>query len=165
MIVVSDASPLITLAKIGRLELLPQLYQTIAITPQVYDEVAVKGSGLPGSAEVAASKWITVKPVHNPDDLATEQRKFGLAIGELSAIVLGRELSAGLVLIDEIKARKAAQDRGLAVLGCVGVLESAFRLRLLPDLRHAYAQLLGSGAYVDPKIVESSLKAMKLPPL
>ena len=74
-------------------------------------------------------------------------------------------MSAGLVLIDEIKARKAAQDRGLAVLGCVGVLESAFRSRLLPDLRHAYAQLLGSGAYVDPKIVESSLKAMKLPPL
>jgi predicted nucleic acid-binding protein len=51
------------------------------------------------------------------------------------------------VLIDEIKARKAAQERGLAVLGFVGVLESAFRSRLLYDLRHAYAQLLGSGAY------------------
>jgi predicted nucleic acid-binding protein len=100
--------------------MLPRLYQIITITPQVYDEVAVKGSGLPGSAEVAASKWIIVKPVHNPEDLAAEQRRYGLAIGELSAVVLGRELNADLVLIDEIKARKAAQERGLAVLGCVG---------------------------------------------
>jgi hypothetical protein len=47
--VVSDASPLITLAKIGRLELLPQLYETIVITGEVYDEVVIRGAGLAGS--------------------------------------------------------------------------------------------------------------------
>ncbi|MBI3646323.1 MAG: DUF3368 domain-containing protein, partial [Acidobacteriales bacterium] len=46
MRVVSDSSPLITLAKIGRLELLPQLYQAITITPEVYAEVVVSGAGL-----------------------------------------------------------------------------------------------------------------------
>jgi predicted nucleic acid-binding protein len=70
-----------------------------------------------------------------------------------------------LVLIDDIKARKVAQQQGLVVLGCVGVLEDAFGLQLLADLPQAYRQLLSSGAYVDPKILENSLKALKLPPL
>ena len=68
MTVVSDSSPLITLAKIGQLRLLPQLYQAIAITPQVYDEVVVRGADLVGSAEVAASKWIDVRSIKNSAD-------------------------------------------------------------------------------------------------
>ena len=165
MTVVSDSSPLITLAKIGRLELLPQLYQTVAITPQVYAEVVVSGAGLSGSAEIAASKWIDVRPIKNVADLSIAQQRFGLGIGELSAIILGKEANADLVLIDEIKARKAAQEHGLVVLGCVRVLEDAFSSRFLPDLREAYRQLLASGAYVDPGILDKSLKALKLPPL
>lgn len=126
MTVISDSSPLITLAKIGRLELLPQLYQSIAITPQVYDEVVVRGAGLTGSAEIAGSNWIDVKPVKNVGELMVAQRELGLGIGELSTIILGKEENAGLVLIDEAKARSVARQRGLAVLGCVGLLEDAF---------------------------------------
>ena len=165
MTVVSDSSPLITLAKIGRLSLLPQLYQAIMITPQVYDEVVVSGAGLAGSAEVAISKWIDIRSVKNPADLAVARQEFGLGIGELSAIRLGMEANADLVLIDEVKARKIATEHGLAILGCVGILEDAFSLRLLSDLTQAYRQLLSTGAYVDPKILESSLRAMRLPPL
>lgn len=164
MTVVSDSSPLITLAKIRWLELLPQLYQTITITPQVYDEIVVRGAGLTGSAEIAGSKWIDVKLVKNAD-LTVAHQRFGLGIGELSAIMLGLELKADLVLIDDMKARKAAQVQGLAVLGCVGVFEQAFTSHLLSDLPQAYRQLLASGAYVDPRILEDSLKALNLPPL
>jgi len=69
------------------------------------------------------------------------------------------------VLHDEIKARKIALGHGLIVLGCVDVLEDAFGLRLLPDLRQAYQRLLASGAYVDPRIPENSLKSLNLPSL
>jgi len=86
--VVSDASPLITLAKIGRLDLLRQLYQTIAITAEVYDEVVVRGAGLAGSTEIAASKWINIARIQNATDLTVAQQKYGLGIGELSVIIL-----------------------------------------------------------------------------
>lgn len=99
MRVVSDSSPLITLAKIGRLELLPQLYQAIAITPEVYNEVVVRGARL---SEIAAAKWIHVKPVEKTADLFIAQRRFSLGVGEASTIILGRELKAELLLIDEI---------------------------------------------------------------
>ncbi len=165
MTVVSDSSPLITLAKIGRLDVLNHLYQTITITPQVYEEVVLHGSGLKGSAEVATCKWIEVKSIENVGALAAAREKFGLGIGETSAIILGWELSASLVLIDEIKARKVAREYGMAVLGCVGILEDAFRSHLLSDLARAYRQLISAGAYIDRKILENSLEALNLPPM
>jgi len=162
--VVSGSSPLITLAKIGQLDLLPQLYQRIAITPQVYHEVVVDGAGLAGSSEVKTAKWIDIQSART-DDLAVAQQGSGLGIGELSAIQLGQEIQADVVLLDEIKARKVAVGHGLTVLGCVGILEDAFGNGLLTDLRHAYQLLLTLGAYVDPKILENSLKTLNLPPL
>jgi uncharacterized protein len=163
--VVSDSSPLITLAKIGRLELLHRLYQAITITPQVYDEVVVLGAGLTGSTEVATCKWIEVKPVENVETLVSAQEEFSLGIGETSAIILAQEVNASLVLIDEIKARKVAREYGMAMLGCVGILQDAFGLHLLSDLTQAYRQLATSGAYIDRRILENSLIAPNLPPM
>jgi hypothetical protein len=88
-----------------------------------------------------------------------------LGLGEWSAIILAKETSAGLVLIDEVKARGVAQGQGLRVLGCVGILEDAFARHVISDLSQAYRQLLASGAYLDPKILESSLSGLNLPPL
>jgi predicted nucleic acid-binding protein len=50
---VSDASPLIIPAKIGRFDLLTKLYRTIYISSEVHAEVTVCGAGLPGASVVA----------------------------------------------------------------------------------------------------------------
>jgi predicted nucleic acid-binding protein len=132
--VLSDSSPLITLAKIGHLDLLPQLYETVTITPEVYAEVVVSGAGLAGAFQISAAKWIRVKSVQKQANLAAAQQRWGLGIGELSIIMLGQELQADILLIDDMKARKVAREEGLTVLGCVGVLHDAFGLKLVPDL-------------------------------
>jgi hypothetical protein len=89
------------------------------------------GAGLAGSAQISTARWIDVKPVGATVDPAAAQQRFG--VGELSVILLGQELKADLVLIDDMKARKLARDKGQAVLGCVGVLHDAFGLKLLSD--------------------------------
>ena len=165
MTVLSDSSPLITLSKIAFLDLLPQLYKTITITPEVYAEVVVSGAGLVGASQISAAKWIQVNPVQKQAHLSAAQQRFGLGVGELSIIILGQELKADVVLIDDMKARKAAQGEGLTVLGCVGILHDAFGLKLIPDLSAAYRQLLASGAYVDRMLLEKILKMLNLPPL
>ncbi len=106
-----------------------------------------------------------MKPVQKPANLADAQQRFSLGIGELSVIMLGQELKADVLLIDDMKARKLAQEEGLAVLGCVGVLHDAFGLKLVSDLPEAYRQLLASGAYVDRVLLENILKILNLPPL
>ena len=45
--------------------------------------------------------------------------------GEAEVIVLAEELRADAVLIDDLKARKTAVLRGLAVVGAIGVLLDA----------------------------------------
>jgi predicted nucleic acid-binding protein len=163
--VLSDSSPLITLAKTGHLDLLPQLYQTVTITPEVYAEVVVSGAGLAGSSQISTANWVHVKPVQKPANLAAAQQRFGLGIGELSIIMLAQELKADVLLIDDMKARNLAREEGLAVLGCVGILHDAFGQKLLSDLTGAYRQLLASGAYIDRAFLENILKILNLPPL
>ena len=165
MTVLSDSSPLITLAKTGFLDLLPQLFKAVTITPEVYAEVVVSGAGLAGASQISAATWIQVKPAQKQANLAAAQQRFGLGIGELSIIMLGQEVKADVLLIDDMKARKLAQEEGLAVLGCVGVLHDAFSLKLIPDLSAAYRQLVVSGAYVDRVLMQNILKMLNLPPL
>ena len=118
MIVLSDSSPLITLAKLGRLDLLPALYKTVTITKEVYAEVVVNGAGLAGSSQISGATWIDVQNVRR-QDFAAARLRVGLGAGELSVIILAHELRADLLLIDDRDARRAARQEGLAVLGCV----------------------------------------------
>ena len=73
MIVVSNASPLIILAKISHFYLLQRLFKEITISEEVWDEVVVNGAGLPGSAEAQQanhSGWIHIALLANSTQLA-----------------------------------------------------------------------------------------------
>ena len=48
MTIMSNASPLINLARIGKLDLLHRLYDSVLIPQAVWDEVVVQGAGQPG---------------------------------------------------------------------------------------------------------------------
>jgi hypothetical protein len=63
VIVVADASPLIYLSALGRLDLLRVLYVRVLVPRTVFDEVVVVGQGEMGSGEVAAATWIEVREV------------------------------------------------------------------------------------------------------
>jgi predicted nucleic acid-binding protein len=165
VIVLSDSSPLISLSKIGLVELLPQLYDKVTITPEVYAEVVVSGGGRPGASEIAKATWIEVKPAKRTGEISQAKDRFPLGVGELSTILLALELGADLILIDDLTARKHARENGFICLGCVGILEYAFHLNLISDLPHAYKQLLASGAYVARSVCEASLQGLHLPRL
>ena len=106
MIVTADSSPLMTLAHIGRIDLLPRLYKTVVISPEMYSEVAVSGAGLAGSGEIANAPWIEVKAISRTGDLDAARSRFNLGLGELSLIVLSKAIRAALALVDDKQARK-----------------------------------------------------------
>jgi predicted nucleic acid-binding protein len=163
--VVSDASPLIALARIDCLDLLPRLYGNILIPTEVYAEIVVAGSGLPGAGQIAEAKWIEVCPVSAAAAVAEAVQRTGLGAGEVSAVILAKEVTAGLTLIDERRAREYAKGEGLEVIGCVGILESLHRHGLLADLRGAYARLLDHEFRIDKRVLQESLARLKLTPL
>ena len=96
----------------------------MVITPEVYAEVVVSGWGLPGAQPTKEASWIEVLPLKAPVSLASAQARFALVIGELSTLVLAREIGADLVLLDDLTARKLAQREELRVQGTRGILEA-----------------------------------------
>jgi len=109
VIVVSNSSPLIALARIGRLNLLASLYKRILIPTEVRHEVTVAGRGLPGAEEVRNANWIEVISQKSPADPSLARACQSLGAGERAAILLAKSLQADLVLLDEWKARRVAR--------------------------------------------------------
>lgn len=165
MIVVSNSSPLIALARISRLDILASFYKRILISNEVHHEVTVAGRGLPGAEEVSDAKWIKVASPKSPADPSLVQACQSLGAGERSAILLAKSFQADLILLDEWKARRVARDAGLAVLGCLGILEAGVRKGLIPDLRQTYIDLLRQGIRFDIKLLQDSLARLGLPKL
>jgi predicted nucleic acid-binding protein len=137
VIAVSNSSPLVSLARIGRLNLLASFYKRILIPVEVQHEVTVAGRGLPGAEEVRNANWIEVSPQKSLADPSLAQACRNLSAGERGAILLAKSLQADVVLLDEWKARRIARDAGLSIVGCLGILEASARTGLVSDLRPA----------------------------
>ena len=145
MIVVSNTSPIINLAAIGRLDILRQLYGSIAIPESVYHEIAVTGSGDPGSREVPALGWIETKKATNRLHVAALQIE--LDKGEAEAIVLALELNAELLLLDERRGRAVASRMGLKSVGILGCLIEAKHKGLIPSIKPILDDLIAKAGF------------------
>jgi predicted nucleic acid-binding protein len=121
--VVSNTSPIVNAARIDQLELIQQLYDTIAIPEAVYDEIVERGAGQPGSKEVQEKGWIQVRSLGNRTLVSSLEVQ--LDRGEAEAIALAVEIRAQLVLVDEKKGRRIAEQFGLKCIGLSGVLLEA----------------------------------------
>ena len=131
MIVVADASPLIALARIGRLELLNTLFGRLLLPEAVWREVVGAGLDRAGAIAVSQAPWMERRAVTDTGLVAVLRRDLGA--GEAEAITLAREVGAELVLMDERMGRAVARRLGLRVTGLVGVLIEARERGLLTD--------------------------------
>jgi predicted nucleic acid-binding protein len=86
LIVVSDTSPVLSLARIGRLELLQLLYQQVLIPSAVHDELQAAIKQAPALRELVAVPWLVV--ARPTDQRRVEQLCGVLDVGEAESIVL-----------------------------------------------------------------------------
>jgi predicted nucleic acid-binding protein len=112
MTVVSNTSPMIFLAKVEALVLLPQCFNRILVPHAVVTELG--SFSLPSYIQPA---------IISPVGKAFVKGAIGrLHAGELEVMMLAQEASADLVLMDDLLARRKAQRLGLKPMGTVGVL-------------------------------------------
>jgi uncharacterized protein len=157
--VVSDASPLISLAVIGHLEILKQLYAQVIIPQAVYQEITGHGPGLPSTREVQTLEWIISQPVQN--SVVAHALQGELDDGEAEAITLAVEMQADLLLVDERRARTVATRLGLNVVGVLGVLVEAKHKALVPRLKPLLDALISrAGFWISPQLYERVLQAV-----
>lgn len=161
MITVSDASPLIFLAKIGCFNLIKTLFQEVSVPQQVYIDVAVKGKNKPGAKEVnKALKDTWIKVIETKEKAKVEKLKEDWKIhqGETEAIVLAQSLSASQLLADDDKAVSKARDLKITVIRTPGILLLAKRRGLIPKIKKEIDHLLEEGYWMTSKEYENLLK-------
>ncbi len=156
MIVVSDASPIINLAIIGRLDFLRSLYGNVIIPQAVQDEVS---AALPGKikGEFKKLKWIETKQTTNRTSVLALELE--LDKGEAEAITLALEINADLLLIDERKGRLVANRFGLRFIGLLGVLIEAKQKGLVSTVGPLMDELISrAGFWISPKLYNQVLE-------
>lgn len=160
MIVVSNTSPLTNLAAIGQFALLHELFGTIQIAQEVWEELNAFGQPWPGSREVANSPWISQKQVKNKELVLALRRD--LDRGEAATIALAVELKADLVLLDEQDGRHAAQRMSLRPLGVLGILLEAKRKGIVTVVKpHVDNLRQTAGFYLSDAVYQTVLNRAK----
>lgn len=130
MMVVSDASVLIHLAKVGYFYLLRGLYGELVMATGVYLEVVERGWGFPGSLETEKAVregWMKVMRVNDKTGVTDLMRRCGISLGNAETVQLAVESRAELVLADEAEVRMLIEEHSVEVRGCIGVLIEAAR--------------------------------------
>lgn len=131
MIVVSDATPVISLLKINQLNLLHGLFQEVLIPQAVYDELTLNPAFEKEAIQIKECTFITKVEVGQESSVNLFQRVTGLDRGESEAIIYTDNEGVDLILMDEIKGRKVAVQMGLNVMGTLGILLEAYEQKLL----------------------------------
>lgn len=151
MIIIANSTPLVHLSAIGRLEILKEICGELWIPQEVFQEVVEFGSGKPGAKEVKQAKWIHVENAKDKLALAALQSRLGS--GESACIVLAKELTSNLLILDDRLARLEAEALGLTVTGTVGLLLKAGQKGSI-DFPNALHELVGSGFRLGAKDFE-----------
>jgi len=147
--VIADASALICLGWVDQLQILPALFDRIAVPPAVGAEVTHRESALPA--------WIEVREPGRPLDHRVVTAHLGA--GETEVLSLGLELDGAWLILDDAQARALARALGLRMLGTAAVLVEAKRAGLLARVRPTLDALLAKGFRLDRKVYDRLLKA------
>ncbi len=153
--IVSDAGPIIIFARIARLSLLRKVTGSLTIPPAVHAEISI--AGMPGAAEVAGADWIQQENVSDLSLVASLST--ALHEGEREAIALAKERDAQL-LIDEIRARRAASQLGIEVVGTLRILADAKRFGHLKIVRPIILEMQSSGYRFERSLIQLFLEQM-----
>jgi predicted nucleic acid-binding protein len=144
-----DSSPLISLGKIGRLDLLPSLAAEVVIPEAVAAEVrrvSDEASAFLAAASLAV-RSVDAHPLVTP---------WGLGAGETAVLSLAQE-SEGVAVLDDRAARRCASALGIPSRGTVGVVLLAKSRGLVPSARSLLEALRQAGLHLSPDLFAVAL--------
>ncbi len=169
---VSNTSPLIWLAKIGKLNLLKDLFGEALISEESYKE-AVEISLKEGYSDALVIKdacdqgWLKVEQLKKEQAAICSEimkHSFELHEGEVQAIVLAREFGKDTILLmDDSSGRAFAETWGIKVKGVLYVIITATRKELLDktEAKETVLNLVRKGFRIEPKFLAKIIQEIE----
>lgn len=163
MIIVSDATPIISLLKIEQLDLLEKLFKRVKIPVAVYQELTTNQKFKQEAELIKGKAFIDIVEVEDTKSVSILQRATGLDKGESEAIVLAEEIKANLLLMDERKGRLVAKQMGNQITGTLGVIINAYEENLITAevTLQCFEQLKSSGIRISDSLYHSLIDRVR----
>ena len=150
---VANASPLILLGRIGRLDLMERLAPSIIVPDAVIAEIRA-GEGKDATA-ITALRWAESRRV--PDAVVpVSVERWDLGSGESQVIAHGLAGSRWAVL-DDLAARRCATAHGIRVIGTLGIVLRSKQCGLIDWAKPWITKLMAAGMFVDRQLLERAL--------
>jgi predicted nucleic acid-binding protein len=146
-LVIADTSCFILFKKINRFDILQNTFSEISVTDKVLEEYGP----LP--------KWIVVRSDYNQEIFKKINQNFGA--GESSCIALAQEESDPILLIDDRRARKLAEDLGIQCTGSLGVLLIAKREGVIDSVKNILEEITKTDFRLTDSITRRILELAK----
>lgn len=152
--VVSNTTPLISLLKLSKLELLKELYKEISIPFAVFQEIEA-GRNKAFYQDLSTITWIKIREIKDKKAL-----KYFLELdtGEAEAIVLANEIGADLIILDEKLGRFHAKHADLQVTGTIGILLKAKSMGLIPAIKPLLQELIDKDVWISGTLMNEILQ-------
>lgn len=131
MIVVSDTTPIISLLKIDRLDLLQSNFGEVLIPKAVYEELTQDDQFENEAKLIIRCPYVKIAQITNYDSVKSLQSRTGLDLGESEAIILADERNADLILMDEAAGRRIAKQLGKNLMGLIGLLIVSYERKII----------------------------------
>lgn len=152
--IVSNTTPIVSLLKLNRLELLQNIYNQISIPTAVYNEIEA-GKAKAYYKDLSEIDWINIIEIQ---DKQAVKYFLDLDAGEAEAIVLATELNADLIILDEKLGRFHAKHADLKVTGTIGILIKAKSEGLIEKLKPLLNELTDKEVWISEKLKREILK-------
>lgn len=150
--IISDTGPILSLVKINQLEVLNSLFQKIFIPEAVWQEL-IQTDDIKEKEKLEFFFKSKVKKITHINNIIpiTDQ-------GELEAIRLYQETGADLLLIDDKRSKKVAQELKIKCIGTLGILYEAKEQGIIKELKPIFLKLLDKGRYYSKTVLNLFLK-------
>ncbi len=153
MKVVANTTPLISLASIGKLELLKEIFGEIIIAKAVYHEIKAKQGYGYSEIDTNYIKVQSIKGIAYRDFLLNQ-----LDLGETETIILAKEIDADFIIIDENIAYKIAKSSELNVVRTLSILLRAKEKGLIPALKPLLYEMIIKGRWYSQRVYKIILE-------
>jgi len=151
-----NASPLIFLAKAGRLDLLRSIGASRILVPAaVLLEVTAPGHLDAVARAVSAATWLEAVSVESIPPMVGA---WDLGSGESAVVAAALARPGARAIIDDLSGRRCALAVGVEVIGTLGVVIAAHRRGQVIDPKELLLELREHGMWLSDSVVERALQ-------
>lgn len=151
--VVSNTTPIISLLKIDKLEVLKDLYGEVFVPHEVFNEIEA-GKNKEYYTDLSKIDWIKVVKIKDEKSLSYF---LDLDKGEAETIILATELGADLTILDETLGRYHAKHAKLKITGTLGILLKAKKSGYITELKSLLDELKEKGIWLNKSLIDKML--------